>query len=135
MTATITEVKQGLATALAAITGLRTFAFQPDQLNAPIAFPTLDNILYHRTMKTAMTEMTFTITAIVRKADSRAAQTQVDPYVSASGAFSVRAALEADRTLGGKVDDLIVNSAGGYSIVTAEDGDYLAVEFNVTVYG
>ena len=134
MTATVTEVKQGLATALGAITGLRAFAYQPDQLNAPIAFPTLDNLLYHRTMRTALTEMSFTVTVIVCKADSRAAQSQVDPYVSASGAQSVKAAIEADQTLGGKVDSLIVNSAGGYQVISAEDGDYLAVDFNVTVY-
>ena len=135
MTATITEVKQGLATRLATITGLRAFAYQPDQLNAPIAFPTLDNIVYHRTMRNPMIEMTFTISVIVCKADSRAAQSQVDPYVSATGTFRVKQAIEADRTLGGKVDDLIVQSAGGYQVITAEDGDYLAVDFTVTVYG
>lgn len=134
MTATVTEVKEGLATRLDTITGLRAFAYQPDQLNAPIAFPMLDNILYHRTMRTALTEMSFTVTVIVCKADSRSAQKQVDPYVSASGASSVKAALEGDRTLGGKVDDLIVTSAGGYQIINAEDGDYLSVDFSVTVY-
>lgn len=134
MTATITEVKQGLATNLATISGLRTFAYQPDQLNAPIAFSSLDNILFHRTMRTALTEMTFTVTVIVCKADSRSAQAQVDPYVSATGSYSVKAAIESDRTLGGKVDDLIVNSAGAYQIISAEDGDYLSVDFNVTVY-
>lgn len=134
MTATVTEVKQGLANRLATITGLRAFAYQPDQLNAPIAFSMLDNILYHRTMATAMTEMSFTVTVIVCKADSRSAQSQVDPYVSATGASSVKAAIEGDRTLGGKVDDLVVNSAGGMQIVNAEDGDYLSVDFNVTVY-
>ena len=44
MTATVTEVKEGLATRLDTIAGLRAFAYQPDQLNAPIAFPMLDNI-------------------------------------------------------------------------------------------
>lgn len=134
MTASITEVKQGLANRLATITGLRAFAYQPDQLNAPIAFSNLETILYHRTMRTPLTEMTFTVTVIVCKADSRSAQAQVDPYVSASGTYSVKAAIEGDRTLGGKVDDLIVNSAGGYQIISAEDGDYLSVDFNVTVY-
>ena len=134
MTASITEVKQGLANRLATITGLRAFAYQPDQLNAPIAFSLLDNVLYHRTMRTPLTEMTFTVTVIVCKADSRSAQSQVDPYVSATGAYSVKGAIEGDRTLGGKVDDLIVNSAGGYQIISAEDGDYLSVDFNVTVY-
>jgi len=134
MTATITQVKQGLATRLATINGLRAFAYQPDQLNPPMALPTLDNVLYHKTMKTALTEMTFTVTLIVCKADSRAAQSQVDPYISATGSQSVRVAIEGDPTLGGVVDSLIVNSAGGFQIISAEDGDYLATDFNLTVY-
>lgn len=134
MTATITQVKQGLADRLATITGLRAFAYQPDQLNAPIAFSLLDSITYHRTFNTPTVEMVFTVTVIVCKADSRSAQAQVDPYVSPTGNQSVRVAIEDDPTLGGKVDTLVVTSAGAMQIVSGDDGDYLSVDFKVTVY-
>lgn len=134
MTATITQVKQGLADRLATITGLRAFAYQPDQLNAPIAFSLLDSITYHRTFNTPTVEMVFTVTVIVCKADSRSAQAQVDPYVSPTGNQSVLAAIEDDLTLGGKVDTLVVTSAGAMQIISADDGDYLSVDFKVTVY-
>lgn len=134
MTATITQVKQGLADRLATITGLRAFAYQPDQLNAPIAFSLLDSITYHRTFNTPTVEMVFTVTVIVCKADSRSAQAQVDPYVSPTGNQSVLAAIEDDTTLGGKVDTLVVTSAGAMQIVSGDDGDYLSVDFKVTVY-
>ena len=134
MTATITQVKQGLADRLATITGLRAFAYQPDQLNAPIAFSLLDSITYHRTFNTPTVEMVFTVTVIVCKADSRSAQAQVDPYVSPTGNLSIRAAIEDDPTLGGKVDTLVVTSAGAMQIVSGDDGDYLSVDFKVTVY-
>lgn len=134
MTATITQVKQGLADRLATITGLRAFAYQPDQLNAPIAFSLLDSITYHRTFNTPTVEMVFTVTVIVCKADSRSAQAQVDPYVSPTGNQSVLAAIEDDTTLGGKVDTLVVTSAGAMQIISADDGDYLSVDFKVTVY-
>ena len=134
MTATITQVKQGLADRLATITGLRAFAYQPDQLNAPIAFSLLDSITYHRTFNTPTVEMVFTVTVIVCKADSRSAQAQVDPYVSPTGNQSILAAIEDDPTLGGKVDTLVVTSAGAMQIVSGDDGDYLSVDFKVTVY-
>lgn len=134
MTATITEVCEGLATRLDTITGLRAFAYQPDQLNAPIAFPMLDSVQYHRTMRTALTEQQYTVTVIVCRADTGAAIKEVQPYIAASGAYSVKAAIEADTTLGGKVDDLTVTSATGIQRVQAEDGEYLSVDFTVTVY-
>jgi hypothetical protein len=46
----------------------------------------------------------------------------------------VRAAIEADRTLGGVVDDLIVESATGIQSVSANDTEYLSVDFVVRVY-
>ena len=134
MTATITQVKQGIADRLATITGLRAYAYQPDQLNAPMAFTLLDSITYHRTFYTPTVEMVLTVTVIVCKADSRSAQAQVDPYVSPTGNQSVREAIEGDLTLGGKVDTLIVTSAGAMQIVSGDDADYLSVDFKVTVY-
>ena len=134
MTATITQVKQGLADRLATINGLRAYAYQPDQLNAPMAFSLVDSINYHRTFNTPTVEMTFTVTVIVCKANSRSAQSQVDPYVSPTGNLSVREAIEADPTLGGVVDSLIVTTAGAMQIVSGDDADYLSVDFKVTVY-
>lgn len=134
MTATISQVKAGLNTRLATITGLRTFTEQPAQVNAPVAYPNLDTINYHRTMRTSMVEMAFTITVVVSRADERTGIASVDAYTSPSGSKSVVQALEAERTLGGIVNDLQVESASGIINMPAEDGDYLAVDFKVMVY-
>lgn len=134
MTATVSAVKAGLATRLQTITGLRTFNEQPAQVNAPIGFANLDAIVYHRTMRTSMVEMQFTVSVIVSRADERTGMASVDAYTSPTGDKSVKQAIEADRTLGGIVDDLQVESATGVINVTAEDGDYLSVDFKVMVY-
>lgn len=135
MTATVSQVKTGLATRLSTITGLRAFNYQPDQLNPPIAFANLDSINYHRTMgPLALTEMQFTVSVIVARATERPAEHALDAYTSATGTSSVKAAIEADRTLGGVVDDLIVESATGIQTISANDGDYLGIEFLVRVY-
>ena len=133
MTATITQVKTGLAARLATITGLRTYAYQPDQLNAPMAYSNLNSITYHRTFG-GMTEQEYTVTVIVARATERTAEASVDGYTAYDGTTSVRAAIEADRTLGGVVDDLIVESATGIQSVSANDTEYLSVDFVVRVY-
>jgi hypothetical protein len=133
VTATITQVKTGLAARLATITGLRTYAYQPDQLNAPMAYSNLNTITYHRTFG-GMTEQEYTVTVIVARATERTAEASVDGYTAYEGTTSVRAAIEADRTLGGVVDDLIVESATGIQSVSANDTEYLSVDFVVRVY-
>lgn len=134
MTATISQVKTGLATQLATITGLRAVTYQPDQLNPPLAFANLDSINFHRTMRNPLTEMQFTVSVIVARATERPAENALDAYASATGSSSVKAAIEADRTLGGVVDDLIVESCTGIQTMSANDGDYLAIDFLVRVY-
>jgi hypothetical protein len=134
MTATISEVKQGLANRLATIPGLRSFAYQPDQLNPPIAYAMLDNITYNRAMQLGAVEYQFTVTVVVARATERPAEAAIDGYTSPTGTSSVRAAIEGDRTLGGKVSTLIVETATGIQTLSANDADYLSVDFTVRVY-
>ena len=135
MPATISQVKDGLKTRIETISGLRAFDYQPDQVNPPFAFPTLDTITYHQTgMASGGVVMNFTVTLVVNRASERTAQDELDKYMSFSGAQSLRAAIEADRTLGGVCDDLIVTNAENLTNIDANDTLYLAVDFKVTVY-
>ena len=135
MPATISQVKDGLKTRIETISGLRAFDYQPDQVNPPFAFPTLDTITYHQTgMASGGVVMNFTVTLIVNRSVERTAQDELDKYMSFSGAQSLRAAIEADRTLGGVCDDLIVTNAENLTNIDANDTLYLAVDFKVTVY-
>jgi hypothetical protein len=135
MPATPSQVKDGLKVRIETIPGLRAFDYQPDQVNPPFAFPTLDEIRYHQTgMGSGGVVMDFTITIVVGRASERTAQDELDKYTAFSGTQSIRAALEADRTLGGVADDLIVNSSGNFTNLDANDTIYLTMDFNVTVY-
>ena len=135
MPATPSQVKDGLKVRIETISGLRAFDYQPDQVNPPFAFPTLNEIRYHQTgMGTGGVVMDFTITIVVGRASERTAQDELDKYTAFSGAQSIRAAIEADRTLGGVADDLIVNSSGNFTNLDANDTVYLTMDFNVTVY-
>jgi len=55
--------------------------------------------------------------------------------MSYSGDKSIRAAIEADRSLGGVVQTSIVESAENIRVVSQGDADYLAVDFTVVVHG
>ena len=134
MSATVTQIKQGIATALATISGLRSYAYQPDNLNPPFAWPMLDTVTYNGAMRGGLVTHVFTVTVVVGRAAERTAQNALDGYVGYDSATSIRAALEADRTLGGVVQNLLVESANNISTTEGNDTTYLMVDFRVVVY-
>ena len=83
MPATPSQAKDGLKARLATISGLRTYDYQPDQVNPPFAFPTLEEIRYHATaMGTGGVEMDFTINLILSRQSERIAQDEIDKYMA-----------------------------------------------------
>jgi hypothetical protein len=135
MPATVTQVATGLATNLATITGLRTSAYQPEQLNTPLAFPILNTVTFHKAMGGGDVTMDWTITVLVGRYTDRTAFATLDGYLSYSGATSVRAAIESDKTLGGVCQTLVVSSAADISSVNAADAEFLQIQFTVQVHG
>jgi len=124
----VSEVKQAIAAALASISGLRTYDRQPDNVNVPMAFPSLRSIEYHDAMAGGLTTQNYDINVIVGGASERSSERLLDSYLS-YGSGSVRYALEQDRTLGGTVETSIVESAGNIQTIDANDTTYLAVDF------
>lgn len=135
-TATVSQVKDGLKTRLATITNFRAYDNQPDQLNPGIAgmgYPTLNNIVYHGAMGAGLVTMSFVITCIISRQSERTAQDVLDGLLG-YGTGSIRNAIEADSTLGGIVNQTVVESAGNISVVDANDTSYFTVDFRVVVY-
>jgi hypothetical protein len=113
---------------------MRVYDYQPDQVNPPFCFPVLEEVVYHGAMGAGNVVHTFTVQVIVARSSERVAQDRLDRYLSYSGSESVRGAIEADRTLGGIVQDLICTSARNILNFDANDTTYLSVDFQVTVY-
>jgi len=135
MASTPTQIKVALQTALNTITGLRAYATQPDNLNTPFAFSTLDSVSYHGAMRGGLVTHNFTVTIVVGRSAERTMQNLLDGYIAYDGGPSVRAALESDRTLGGVVQNLVVTEAGNISTMDGNDGTtYLMVDWKVVVY-
>lgn len=130
----ISEIRTGLATNLATISGLRTSAFVPDEPKPPIAVIFPENILFDTAFARGLDTYTFTVQVIVSKISDRNAQSTLDSYCNATGDSSVKAAIESDRTLGGLIQDLRVTEARDYRAATINENTYLTVTFSVTVY-
>lgn len=135
MAATVSQVATGLATRLATISGLRTSAYQPEQLNPPFAFPTLNRIEYHRAMGGGDVVMDWTVNVIVGRYVDRNAFATLDGYLSYSGATSIRAAIEGDKTLGGVCQTLVLPSGANITSLNSADAEFLQIQFSVTVHG
>lgn len=133
MATAVNDVKVALGSALATIPGLRTYSYQPDQINAPMAVPILDEIQYHDAMMGGMVTQRYRVGVIVGRAAERTAQKNLDAYLS-YGSGGVRYAIEQDPTLGGVAQASIVESASNISSIDYGDQTYLYVEFRVNVY-
>jgi hypothetical protein len=132
--ASITDLRAGLATRLATISGLRTTTETPDTISPPIAIINVSNVNYDRAFQRGLDEYNFVITVIVGRVGERSAQRLLDSYVSPVAPSSVKLAIELDRTLGGKCDSLRVTDMRNYGSLVIGEITYLAAEFNVVVY-
>lgn len=134
MPATVSQVANGLKARLATISGLRTFSFQPEQVNPPVAFPVLESIDYHKAFGGGDVRMSFTIIVIVGRYVDRVAHANLDGFLSFDGATSLRAAIEGDRTLGGVAQTLVMDSSLSIGALAVAEAEFLQVSFSVLVH-
>jgi hypothetical protein len=133
--ADVSALRNGIATNLATVSGLRTAATVPDQINPPIAVVMPMSIEYDLAFaRSGGDEYEFSVMVIVGRVDERSAQNKLDAYCSGSGTQSIKAAIESNKTLGGQAFDCRVTSLRNYNQVSVADVTYLAAEFVVLVY-
>jgi hypothetical protein len=130
----LSDIRKAMGLALQDVPDLRVRDLIPPLVTPPMAVVQPQNIEYDLNAQNGLHRYTFTVTVFVVKADDRAAQLRVDPFVAPFGDGSVKGALEADRTLGGVVNTLRVTNVSNYSSSDANDVLYLAVDFEVEVY-
>jgi hypothetical protein len=82
-----------------------------------------------------MDEITVSCRLLVSRATDWAGQAQLDAYLIGSGTNSIKAALESDRTLGGKCDDSNVTRISGYHQYEVGSTYYYGAEISVHVIG
>ena len=129
----ISDIRDGLATNLATISGLRTAADLPDNPSPPIAVVQLNNVSYDQAFQNGMVIYTFTITVIVGRVSERTAQARLNAYAS-TGTGGIKTAVQSDKTLGGFAFDVRLQEMTSLGAITLGEQQYLAAEFSAVVY-
>ena len=126
----IYDIRVGLAAALADVTafGGRVSAYYPDVINPPMGIVDTVRVDFDSAFNRGSDEILIDVMAVVRRNSERAAQEELDSLVPA-----VKAALQADTSLGGACDDLIVTAMNGYAPLAVGESTYLAATFAVRV--
>lgn len=131
---TPTAVRAGLAAALDTITGLRNFEYVPDSLTPPASVVEPLEVTFHRAEQNGLQEYRAFVLVILGRMSDRSSQARLDAYVAQSGASSVKAALETDKTLGGACATLVVTNATPREVVVS-GVEMIAYRFEVAIYG
>lgn len=126
-------MRSGIATNIATISGIRTYAEIPDNPALPAAVVGLTTVDYNRSFQRGLTEYTFTVTVILGRLAEIRAQQNMDAYIS-NGERSIKTAIESDKTLGGYAFDTRVTEMTDITSTTIGDITYLAADFAVTVF-
>lgn len=134
MTATYNQVKDALGIVLQTIDGLRVYPHLTGQINPPAAViaPGEGVFLTYRTSNVSH-DLDLMVTVLIQRGTDRTADEKLGDYIADSGPSSVYAAVGANSTLGGTVDDAWVVSASNWSTFVVGDVSYLGVTFAVQV--
>lgn len=130
----ISDIRAGLATNLATISGLRASAEIPDNPSPPVAVVVLQSVNFDGAFQQGLTTYNFVVTVIVGRPAEREAQRRLDAYASSTGASSVKLAIQSDKTLGGHAYDVRVTDMSNIGAVLLGEATYLSADFAVTVY-
>lgn len=133
-------IAQGLATAASTIGGgLLTAPAITDSIDAPYFAPTEISFDYDQTFRggasAGLTECLYVCGIFTSRGDTDAGRALLQGYLAPDGASSLKAAIEADRTLGGAAKALIVERVrGAYRLYTIAGIDYLGAMLDVRVW-
>jgi hypothetical protein len=134
MSATVSEIAEGIKANLTQIQGLRVVDYISDKLTPPVALVGIESVVYHRSFSGGDPVYTYTVSVIVARADTRIAQRKLDEFLSFDSTNSIRRAIERDTSLDGTAQTCIVDRGGNISTVAINDVIYLSVDFTVTVH-
>lgn len=135
----VATIRDGLKTRLATISGLRAHDVWPDTVNTPAAIVRPDRREFALSMGSspaAANALYFVVTLYAASTENGLARAQeaADAYLDDSGASSIKAAIETDKTLSGTATTCRVVRWYDYDTYQVGDIEYLGVRFEVEVW-
>lgn len=134
--ASLTEIRAAIAASLAVLPDCQVSAYMLANPTPPCidVFPDPEQeIVYDRAMQQGAGEWNLIVRGRVAFSTDQGAQMRLDEWIASSGPGSVKAAVEADCTLGGAAEDLIVRACRAYQLSEDTGVLYLAAEWSVRV--
>lgn len=125
-------VTTNLKTAMSGI-GCTVYDYVPDRVTPPCIVLAVGAGTYQNDFDDQMTAE-WVAHLIVSKSNDRSAQKKIREYANPTGAKSVRAAIEADKTLGGAVGDAAVVEWDVPSEIEIAGTSYASVGFSIEVH-
>lgn len=138
----LAAARQSMATQIASVVPapLSAYWYVPDAVTTPAFYIKPTKLDYDRTFrKTQLGEME--VVVLVSRADDLSGQTNLDPYLDISSAYSIKAALEAARTqyggagFAGGIVDLWVSGVAAYQHYDVAGIVFLGATFTVMFIG
>jgi len=135
----IAAIRQGLATNLATIPETQILRGVTSTPTPPTIWVSGVTIEHDRAMGSRVAgqkytdQYTATVQALVSLTDDLGGQDTLDNYMAGSGAYSVKAAIEADKTLAGSCDALWVSTTEFLGLSTFLTISVLLAEWTVTI--
>ena len=125
----LNQITEGLKASCATVSGLRVTSFAADQINPPTMVFGEYEVDFHKAMQKGLTLVKHTGRLYVSRATDRSAQAELAKWIPL-----VWVAIEADDTLGGAAQTLIVTSTGRAGVYSVANVDYIGIDFNIDVY-
>jgi hypothetical protein len=128
------EVREGLKANLQAIKGMRVYDLIPSPAVAPAAVVGQLDFTFDLNNARGLDQANLDVVVLVQRFTERTGQNELDKYLAGSGDYSIKAAIESDRTLGGACDTLRVTSAEAGTYVSG-DLEFLSYRYRLTIWG
>lgn len=130
---TVRQVREGIATLLDTITGLRVFSHIPGQFAPPAAVVGMPSLDFDSSMGRGLDEWSCDVWVVVAHQSDKHAEKNLESYLDPTGSKSVKAKLESDGTLSGTVSDSRVTFAEPVEFVFG-DVTYIGLQFTLQIF-
>jgi hypothetical protein len=141
MSVTMAQIRTALAANLDAIPSVQASPYMLANPTPPTVWVVPDETDYDEAMQGGLDVVKVTIQAFAGLVADQAAQKLLDEMLDPTGSSSVKATVEADKTLGGMVQDLRVTRHHGYQVYQRPNlgsgtstGQVIGSEWTVEIY-
>lgn len=128
----VRAARRALADALRAVPGLRCHPRMPDTIAPPAAVVLRRETRYNPAVDVGA-DLTLAVRLYLSISNAEGSQDKLDDYLAPAGTLSLRAAIDADPTLGGTVQWATATGAEAEGLVDVKGMDYISADLIVEV--